>query len=146
MSPDPANGLSSARAALDLAVGKWNAYPGQCWDVYVKIDETRLGQCIKVAEILFDGKRLPIAPGPFKRLAGYAIAAQYLSPFSWTSSDGSALNKEAQSYWEPRLAIWTLPFLSEILKLNGEFLEVPITFPTLHSQIETLNYLRNLFN
>lgn len=141
----PQTPLSAVKSAVEVGIGKWNAYPAQIWGVSANLDNDRFEHCVEISESVFDGKRMPKAPGPFKRLAAYAVASQYLSPVSW-SRDGQALGREEQSYWEPRLAIWSLPFIVQTLRLNSETIDVPITFPTLHSQIETLNHLRNIFS
>jgi hypothetical protein len=125
------------------AVKHWNELPGEIWDIKVQIDEPALTQCLQVADSVFGDGRFPEKPGPFKLLASYALAVQYLSPYNWKAGPRASFDTGAR-YWDPRLVIWTLPYVSELLTLGAEKkpLPVPITFPTPHLQLEAINYLR----
>lgn len=134
--------LNPSLNQIKKAVADWNKIPGEIWGMKVSVDDGLLIQCLQIADSVFRDGRFPEKPGPFKLLASYSLAVQYFSPYSWTRERGGAHYDPAVKYWDPRLTVWTLPYISDVLTLGGAPMPLVPTFPTPHHQLETINYLR----
>lgn len=136
--PDTSGTLLPARSGIEEGLALWNLFPGDLWSVKAAFDEAGFARCDKLISRAFDdGVLLPKEPGPYKRLAAYALGVQYFSPYVWPTGCAPEL-------WEPRIAVWTLANLGRMVLANTNPPLPPVRFPTLHIQIEIVAHLRSI--
>lgn len=86
-------------------------------------------------------------PGPFKRMAGFAVISQVYDLFE-VIKDGPEYDDDTlpvELRWLPRITIFALPYFSFLCEVGSskDLLEAKL-LPTPHSQVEFINYLRNM--
>jgi hypothetical protein len=134
--------LSPTAVYIRKAVEEWNQLPGEVWDIRAEVDDAALQRCFTIADTIFGQDPFPDKPGPFKLMAAFSLAVQYSSPFRWSAGPRSKYFSDDPKHWEPRLTVWILPYLSELLLLGANSIGIPVMFPTPHLQLEAINYLR----
>lgn len=131
----------SREQSIEYGLEKWNAQPGAAFQVRVTLNNDQWAQYALRETTIFNGAWLLKQPGPFKRLASFAVGCQYYDLFDITSTDGRSISTVD---WAPRIALWLLEFVAPSISVRGKPLRLTIASPTAHFQADLIGYLRSL--
>ena len=141
--------ILSLNAGQMLAHGldKWNAQPGELWNIRAEWDADAWTRHLQMEGQIFNGTRLLNQPGPFKRIGAFAALNQYWPGFRLQhAGNGAPLSPEAMALWVPRVTLWLIPFYARSLIMAGAKFQLQVACPTAHFQADLLCYLRSLYH
>jgi len=139
-------GLFAPRASSSVAAGKkvlgralfdFNQVIGRCYFTRIELKKAGLVECCRafdrIAKLGF-----PDQPGPFKRMAGFAVLSQQFDLWDIQCTDPSD-----KILWRPRIALYSLPAIAEAIVINEHSrLLKAFDMPTRHFQVEFIGLLR----
>lgn len=136
--------IKNGLAAIEPALDRFDLFVGRKYGVKVSVDQRALKKCCETF-LKFSEMGFPEVPGPFKRLAGFAVLSLNFNAFRFKDALRIEPKQPLEIIWGPRVVVWILPALAESMSINGDkSLLRAFDMPTRHFQVEFIGMLRSM--